>query len=144
MKSKREITTTCGLDCFNCKLYQDGISEEMKFKLAAQLGIAPERVPCKGCREQKGCRLHYTDCPTLDCVTAKGVEFCFECAEFPCSRLQPAADGADRYPHNMKLYNLCRMKLVGVEQWTEQEATEIRARYFKGKFVVGLGPTLGN
>jgi len=42
----------------------------------------------------------------------------------------------------MKVYNLCRIKAVGVEQWAAAEAAEIRQRYFKGKFVVGVGPTL--
>jgi len=29
----------------------------------------------------------------------------------------PTKEGADRYPHNFKIYNLCRMKAVGVEKW---------------------------
>jgi len=40
------------------------------------------------------------------------------------------------YPHNMKMYNLCRMKFIGVDKWTE-EACEIRKLYFEGKFLVG-------
>ncbi len=42
----------------------------------------------------------------------------------------------------MKAYNLCRMKAIGVERWAEEEAREIRARYFRGTFVVGQGPRL--
>jgi hypothetical protein len=34
------------------------------------------------------------------------------------------------------------MKLVGVDKWAEEEALQIRERYFKGKFKVGLGPIL--
>lgn len=60
--------------------------------------------------------------------------------DFPCVRLMPAADRADTYPHNMKPYNLCRMKLVGVEKWAEKESLKIRKTYFKGKFVPGAGP----
>ena len=37
----------------------------------------------------------------------------------------------------------CRMKLIGIEKWTE-EATEIRKRYYEGKFIVGKGPVLEN
>ncbi len=70
------------------------------------------------------------------------MNFCFECSDFPCPKLQPAADGADKYPHNMKLYNLCRMKAIGVEKWAEEEAAEIRQLYFKGKFIPGSGPVL--
>jgi len=142
MKDMKALTAPCGIDCFNCQVYEENISEEVKTRMAAQLHMEADQVPCKGCRAQKGCRLHYTGCATLDCVTAKGVEFCFECDEFPCPKLQPALDGAARYPHNMKVYNLCRIKAVGVEQWAAAEAAEIRQRYFKGKFVVGVGPTL--
>ena len=31
----------------------------------------------------------------------------------PCALLAPTADGAGRYPHNMKVYNLCRIKKRG-------------------------------
>jgi hypothetical protein len=38
----------------------------------------------------------------------------------------------------MKVYNLCRIKKVGLERWFE-EAGKIRKKYFTGKFVVGRG-----
>jgi hypothetical protein len=41
----------------------------------------------------------------------------------------------------MKMYNLGKMKLIGVGKWTEK-ADEIRKRYFEGKFLVGIGPVL--
>jgi hypothetical protein len=67
------------------------------------------------------------------------VAFCSECNEFPCVLLAPIADQAARFPHNMKLYNLCRIKKVGLERWIEEEAEQIRKKYFTGKFVVGKG-----
>ena len=54
----------------------------------------------------------------------------------------PTLQGAD-YPHNMKVYNLCRMKYIGIDKWVE-EASEIRKRYYNGKFVVGKGPVFEN
>ena len=53
----------------------------------------------------------------------------------------PVADGADRFPHNTKLYNLSRIKLIGLEAWTD-EALMIQQKYFKGKFVYGQGPAV--
>ncbi|MFC2141844.1 hypothetical protein ACFLR7_02805 [Acidobacteriota bacterium] len=53
-----------------------------------------------------------------------------------------AKDGSERYPHNYKLFNLCRMKTVGVEKWAEEEAKLIRQRYYLGKFIPGSGPIL--
>ena len=52
----------------------------------------------------------------------------------------PILKGAD-FPHNMKVYNLCRMKLLGIDAWIEESA-DIRKRYYEGKFVVGQGPVL--
>jgi hypothetical protein len=62
-------------------------------------------------------------------VKVKGVEFCCDCDDFPCAFLAPTADNATRYPHNMKVYNLCRIKKVGLERWIE-EAGQIRKKYF--------------
>jgi hypothetical protein len=38
------------------------------------------------------------------------------------------ADGADKYPHNMKVYNLCRIKKIGLDRWVEEEAGQIRKK----------------
>ncbi|MFC1724910.1 DUF3795 domain-containing protein [candidate division KSB1 bacterium] len=138
----RELSAPCGLDCFNCELYEENITEEMRQQFAAKFQKDPEEVACKGCRLEKGCKLLEKTCETLKCVGEKKVEFCFECDEFPCPKLQPAKDGADKFPHNFKLFNLCRMKAVGVEKWAEDEAKLIRQRYFKGKFFHGSGPIL--
>lgn len=120
--NKVELTAPCGLGCFLCSCYLD--------------------KECKGCIEQKGKCGSVENCATYNRAMEKGIRFCFECPEFPCSKLQPAADQAANYPHNFKVYNLCRMKLAGVENWAENEAHDIRFRYFNGKFKVGLGPVI--
>jgi hypothetical protein len=132
---------TCGIDCFNCEVYEKNITEECRTKFAAITNLPPDQVSCKGCREQNGCRLHWGKCDTLDCVKTHNVEFCHECGDFPCAMLCPSMESAQRYPHNLKVYNLCRIKLLGAEKWAE-EAAENRKRYFKGKFIVGKGPVV--
>ena len=69
---------------------------------------------------------------TLEWIKARGVAFCCDCDEFPCPLLGPVADGVSRYPHNMKLYNLCQIKKVGLERWIEQ-AGQIRKKLFYRK-----------
>jgi hypothetical protein len=105
------------------------------------MGGPKEEIPCRGCRRQDGRHFHLPKegCATLDCVKAKGVVWCCDCADFPCAFLAPTADQANRYPHNMKVYNLCRIKKIGIERWIQEEAGSIRKKYFKGKFVVGKG-----
>lgn len=141
MKNKKDLTAPCGLDCFNCELYTDNLTEKMAELINTKMGIPKEEIPCKGCRAQDGKHFHMmaASCATLDCVKAKGVALCSDCNDFPCAFLAPTADQAARYPHNMKVYNLCRIKKVGVERWAEEEAGNIRKKYFTGKFVVGKG-----
>jgi len=135
----RKVTAPCGIDCFNCEVYHSNITTEIAERLAKAFGFDPENAPCPGCREAGGCRLHWDNCETLDCVKERGVEFCYECPDFPCSRLLPCAEAAERYPHNLKAFNLARIKSVGFEQWAE-EAKRNRLLYFRGRFAVGTGP----
>jgi len=141
MEKKKALTAPCGLDCFNCELYEDNISPDMAERIHAKMGVPKEAVPCKGCRQQDGVHFHLPKegCATLDCVKAKGVDLCCDCGDFPCAYLAPTADQAARYPHNMKVFNLCRIKAAGLENWIEKEAGTIRKRYFTGRFVVGRG-----
>lgn len=140
MVNKKNLAAPCGLDCFNCELYVDNLTDKLAGLIHEKLGIPEQDIPCKGCRQQDGNHFHLISegCATLDCVKGKGVDFCFNCKEFPCAYLAPTVDGAAKYPHNMKVYNLCRIKMVGLEKWIE-EAGDIRKRYFNGKFVVGKG-----
>ena len=145
--NKLELTAPCGLDCFNCPTYKDNITKVpllVKFFFSLFVKVPLKELPCNGCRDEKGnCKFAPNKhCATWDCAQEKGVKYCFECSDFPCKMLMPTKKGA-RYPHNMKVYNLCRMKLIGVDKWTE-EADEIRKKYFEGKFLVGIGPVLEN
>ena len=140
--NKKHLTAPCGLDCFNCSTYEGNITEEGKKQVSEFLGIPVEETPCKGCRDENGhCKFGPDQqCATWDCVRDKGLSYCFECADFPCGRLAPTQKGA-AYPHNMKVYNLCRMKILGLDGWIEESAG-IRNRYYNGEFLVGQGPVL--
>ncbi len=141
MENKIKLSAPCGLDCFNCELHESNLTEKLKELIHSKMGIPKEEIACKGCRQQDGKHYHLpTDgCATLNCVKSKGVAFCYECADFPCAFLAPTADKAAQYPHNMKVYNLCRMKKIGLDRWIEEESGQIRKKYFTGKFVVGKG-----
>jgi hypothetical protein len=66
--------------------------------------------------------------------------FCCQCDDFPCMRLLPSPQALGKLPHNIKLFNLCRIQAVGLQRWAEEEAKSIRTRYFTGKFKPGHGP----
>lgn len=136
-----KIVAPCGIDCFNCEMYEKNVTEEFQARFAERFKVPKERISCAGCIGSNQCLLldlQGKKCSTLECVKKKGIQYCFECDTFPCEYLMPVADGAQRVPHNMKVYNLCRMKLLGVEQWTE-EVGKIRHAYFNKTFGIGEG-----
>jgi hypothetical protein len=143
MTDKITLTAPCGLDCFNCGIHKDNLTTEIADAIHSKVGVPLEEIACKGCREQDGIHYHLPNgsCDTLDCVKNKGVDLCCDCNDFPCSKLAPTSDGAESYPHNMKLYNLCRIKKFGIDAWIK-ESEEIRNKYFTGKFVVGKGQSV--
>ncbi len=75
-----------------------------------------EQVPCKGCRQEDATHWHLPaqGCATLTCALEKGVELCCDCDGLSCRLLAPVAEGASTYPHNMKVYNVCRKRNGGI------------------------------
>ncbi len=134
----KDRTAICGIDCFNCDFFHTNIdaffaniSPERKRGFEAR-GMTIEKVRCNGCRHG-GCTILEGECETMACAKEQGVDFCYECKDFPCQKLQPLAEGAERYPHNLKVYNLTAIKNRGIEAWAA-EVGDIRKRYFRGTF----------
>ena len=93
---------------------------------------------CAGCRDENGCIpfLGWTDpCPILMCTQEKSIDFCFECNEFPCDRLHPVADMADKFPHNAKVFNLCLIKRMGLEKWAEEKSGKVFKKYMMDNLI---------
>jgi len=147
-RTLKELTAICGIDCFNCEFFHTNIdgffatmAPERKVAFAAR-GMSIEKLRCNGCRNG-GCTTIGGKCDTLECAKQQGVDFCYECKDFPCRKLQPLAEGAERYPHNLKVYNLATIKNRGIEAWAA-EVKDTRKRYFAGKFKIGAGPQLAD
>jgi hypothetical protein len=87
---------------------------------------------CKGCREEEGQVKDFPVCKTYQCVQDKGYNFCFECEEFPCEKLQPIVNFEIFLPHNSKVYNLLMIQKLGIRKWNEicKEKTKL---YYEGK-----------
>ena len=135
------LVAPCGIDCGTCELYLCKDDQPL-FAYLVSKGIPREKLPCTGCRDMLGhCPVIGNPCATYTCVTGKKVNFCFQCGEFPCARLNPSADRADVLPHNVKVFNLCTIQREGVENFIEISA-EIKKRYYKGKMEIGNGPQI--
>jgi hypothetical protein len=145
MKTTGDITLVapCGIYCGDCGAYRvqadPSLGEAVKERLR-ELQINWNGVPCPGCRPVEGkCQVVDGTCATYACATGHKVDFCFECPEFPCAKLNPAADRAASLPHNFKVFSLCCIKHQGLARYLER-IPEIRQRYYTGKMVIGKGP----
>jgi hypothetical protein len=135
-----QITAPCGLDCFNCHFYLAHKDEEAMSKvkqLSEEFDIPVDIMLCNGCRSHNGripLQKHvFGDthrCAAYECSQAKGLRFCGDCDEFPCDNLHPYADKASDLPHNIKVFNLCLIKKMGLEEWAKTKASEVRKTYF--------------
>ncbi|MEW6755535.1 MAG: DUF3795 domain-containing protein [Candidatus Latescibacterota bacterium] len=87
--------SVCGLNCARCDLRA--------------------RDECCGCRGPLD-RQWSPQCQFVPCARQRGHAYCFECADFPCARLEAfAADGYEH--HRLAVENLKQMKAVGLEAW---------------------------
>lgn len=133
------MTAPCGRDCFNCPAYLSKNNESLKSFLSKRYNVLVETISCNGCRNIEGkClflkALGYSEqCKTYKCAKNKRVTFCYECSDFPCNLLHPLADKASTLPHNTKVYNLCLIKKMGVNEWAKTEAKKSFEKYFKDK-----------
>ena len=143
---KEKIVAPCGIDCFNCELFEDNVTDEFQERLSNNTKIPKERIMCRGCTGSNIClliELAGKTCKTKNCVQEKGLDYCFQCDTFPCEYLMPLADGSDKFPQNLKVYNLCLMKRLGIDAYIEQ-ASNIRETYFNKKIVIGEGGSKDN
>lgn len=138
-----KMTGVCGIYCGECECYKAKDNPQLMVYLI-NAGINEERLPCPGCREVKGdCPAIGTKCMTYICAKERGVNFCFECSDFPCDKLNPSADRANVFPHNLKVFNLCYIQNHGLEKFAEQ-ASMFKQKYFKGRMMIGKGPQFEN
>ena len=137
MTQAERLTAPCGLYCGACPCYKAQANRDLAEKIASRLELAVEDCICSGCRTQRG-RIGVMGepvCETYDCcVDKKRLDFCYQCSDFPCSKLAPCAERAAEIPHNTKIYNLLLIQKEGVESLAKN-ADNLHRRYFRGSKV---------
>jgi len=129
------ILAPCGLNCYKCCGYSDGEIAATSRRLQELLGSFDRyaerfsaflpifknspafkellafftQADCKGCRQGQ-CK--YPNCGVAVCYQKKGIDFCFQCDEFPCEKTNFDADLRRRW-----IQMNDRMKQVGVEAY---------------------------
>ena len=130
-----KLVAPCGLFCGACPVFKASGDSALAQKLAQTLGIPPEQVNCLGCRAEKGHIKIMGEpvCPTYQCcIEQRGLQFCYQCEDFPCLKLAPCADKAQTLPHNTKVYTLVLLQKMGVEKWLDRAQQSWR-QYFRSK-----------
>jgi hypothetical protein len=103
MDADERMIAVCGLDCTDCDMREATTNPQLQRRHAdwfrQELGqdVKPEDIHCAGCKGDRS--MHWSaDCWILQCcVDSRGLEFCSECDEFPCPRLEEWAKGSMRY-----------------------------------------------
>ena len=91
----RQMTSPCGLDCFNCPAHLAMEDDEQRARWSEITGKPLDEAFCRGCRNEGGAISLFgrtEPCAVWTCIHGKGHEHCCECTAFPCDNLQPYAD----------------------------------------------------
>ncbi len=115
-KADKKLAAVCGLFCPACTIFIGTKEDPKRLEVMAQRLKRPAAdLYCNGCRSEKRCFYCETKCTMAKCAAAKGVDFCGECAEYPCNDLR--AFQAEM-PHRIELWkSQARIKEAGYEKW---------------------------
>jgi hypothetical protein len=139
---KLQIVTPCGYCCLSCPAYENSTcTDEVAIKKeAARANLPVEKLKgdCAGCRTKLGKPHGDVLCQTYDCcVNQKGLDFCYQCDDFPCLKLAPISAGAEIRRHNTKIYNLLMLRKLGLDEYIRQ-SPEISLQWVRGR-TTGFG-----
>ena len=100
--------SACGLNCGLCPRYHT---------------VGSSR--CPGCAGEGFSDVH-PSCGVLSCSQRKGLQVCFQCEEFPCSRYDGAAQYDSFVTHRNQLRDLGRAKENGMRAYKAELEEKIR------------------
>ncbi len=131
MKEEWDISF-CGLNCAQCSLYLIPESIEAAQQVLSWFqsegwtpqDITPQKFMESNGRECEGCRGTENKCwsPTCNfrrCANSKGIDYCFQCSQFPCAEISAFENDGSRH-HAQTIENLKRMQDMGVETFKKQ------------------------
>ena len=115
-KVDKKLAAVCGLFCPACHVFIGTKEDPERLNVMAKRNQRTvEELQCNGCRSAKRCYYCESNCKMAKCAAAKGVEFCIECAEYPCGDLRTFQA---EMPHRIELWKSQeRIKDVGYEKW---------------------------
>ena len=123
--------TYCGLYCGACKVITS-LKEDRLPELAEKARMKLEDLECYGCKSSNNA-IFCEPCKIMKCARQKGVEFCYECDDFPCSILLDFRN--DEHPHHsVILKNLKDLSETSLEEWLQLQEARWRCPSCKTRF----------
>jgi Protein of unknown function (DUF3795) len=112
----KQLAAVCGLFCPACHVFIGTQYDPDRLRvMALRFQRSFEELKCNGCQSEKRCFYCESKCTMSKCAAARRVDFCGECAEYPCKDLK--AFQAEM-PHRIELWKAqARIKEVGYEKW---------------------------
>jgi hypothetical protein len=112
----KRLAAVCGLFCPACNVFIGTREDQVRLTvMARRFQLSVEELHCNGCRSEKRCFYCESKCTMTGCAASKGVEFCGECSEYPCTDLKAFQS---EMPHRIELWKAQeRIKEVGYETW---------------------------
>src|SRR5574337_50694 len=97
----KKLAAVCGLFCPSCHVFIGTREDPERLAAMAKRFQRPlEEMECNGCRSAKRCFYCETKCFMSKCASGKGVDFCGDCADYPCNGLKEFQAQA---PHRIEL-----------------------------------------
>jgi hypothetical protein len=126
-EDKSNLIGICGIYCGSCPKYLAPRIQDHAYlsTTARETGYSVEEIRCDGCLSDKV----YPTCSECSpgfraCSQAKGVTWCFQCADFPCQRLRDFLDVhvVNGISHHARLIDeLQFIKDRGRDAWIEKQ-----------------------
>ena len=114
-KFDNKSAAVCGLFCEACTLFIATTEDLVRLKgFAARFQLFTESIKCYGCRSAQ--KSPYCEkCTMFSCAAKRGIDFCIECEDYPCSDLKQFQS---KNPQRLELWDdLEQIKIMGYDFW---------------------------
>jgi hypothetical protein len=124
----RALQGRCGQFCGDCKIYIAYSTEDARAQneIAKGIGkikgrsVSPEQVKCLGCKGTMT-SLWRNGCFIRGCAEERGVEFCYQCQNYPCEQLQDHFESCPESQTNLRV-----ISKIGPDAWLHNMLTKNR------------------
>ena len=101
------LFSACGLNCGLCPSYHTDAASK-----------------CPGCGGKDFSSKHPA-CGVLSCCQRHGLEYCYQCEEYPCKKYE-GADSSDSFiTHKNQLVDFEKVKSIGLEAYMTEQNTKV-------------------